>query len=175
MANGERLHSRQVFRGRIVDLRVERVRLPNGHVSELELVRHPGSAAILPVDRAGDAVLVRQYRHATGGWLLEAPAGTLDGAEAPEVCAARELAEETGLAAARLVPLGWIWTAPGFTDERIWLFLATELSPARQALESDEVLRVERVPFGDALERARSGEILDAKTVCALFRAAHLL
>jgi ADP-ribose pyrophosphatase len=175
MEDGERLDSRQVFRGRIVDLWVERVKLPNGHVSELELVRHPGSAAILPVDRSRDVVLVRQYRHATGSWLLEAPAGTLDRGEAPETCAVRELAEEVGLAAGRFIRLGWIWTAPGFTDEKIWLYLATDLTPVPQALEEDEVLRVERVPFADAIERARSGEIVDAKTVAALFRAAYLL
>ena len=175
MSDGERIERRSVFRGNIVDLSVDRVRLPNGNVCELELIRHPGAAAVVPVDGDGQVVLLRQYRYATGGWLDEVPAGKLDRGEAPEVCARRELAEEAGVSAGKLTPLGWIWTTPGFTDEKIWLYLATELAPARQALQADEVLSVHRLPFEEAVSLARCGEIHDAKTICALLRAASHL
>jgi ADP-ribose pyrophosphatase len=171
MKEGERLESRQVFRGRIVDLSVDRVRLPNGNVCELELIRHPGAAAVVPVDEHGNVILVRQYRYAAGGRLLEVPAGKLDGGEPPASCAARELQEETGFSANEFTPMGWIWTTPGFTDEKIWLFLATGLLPARQDLQDDEVLTVERMPLSEAVRRAEHGEIRDAKSVCALLRA----
>jgi len=175
MAGIEILAKRRVFRGRVVDLSVERVRLPNGNVCELELIRHPGAAAVVPVDANGNVLLVRQYRHATGGYLLEVPAGKLDPGEPPETCAFREVEEEVGFRPRTLAPLGWIWTTPGFTDEKIWLFLATDLAPAKQDLQHDEVLTVERVPLAEAVAWAESGEIVDAKSVCALLRAANHL
>jgi ADP-ribose pyrophosphatase len=175
MQDAERLERRHVFQGRIVDLAVDRVRLPNGNVCELELIRHPGAAAVVPVEADGSVVLVRQYRYATGRWLLEVPAGKLDGDEAPELCATREVDEEIGFKVGSLSPLGWIWTTPGFTDEQIWLFLATELSPSRAALQPDEILTVKKMPLAEAVELALSGEIHDAKSVCALLRAAHHL
>jgi ADP-ribose pyrophosphatase len=148
------------------------VRLPNGRDVELEIVRHPGAAAVVPVDGDGNVLLVRQYRWATSGWLLEVPAGKLDPGEDPETCARREVEEETGHRPGTLVPLGWIWTTPGFTDEKIWLFRAGDLTATRQALQADEVLQVERVPLGAAVEMAVRGEIADGKSVCALLRAA---
>jgi ADP-ribose pyrophosphatase len=171
----ERLERQHVFQGRIVDLSVDRVRLPNGNVCDLELIRHPGAAAVVPVDENGDVILVRQYRYAAGGWLVEVPAGKLDGGEAPEMCATREVEEETGFKTGRLSSLGWIWTTPGFTDERIWLFLATELTPSRSALQPDEILAVKRMPLAGAVDLALRGEIRDAKSVCALLRASHHL
>jgi len=174
MRDAERLERRKVYRGRIVDLSVDRVRLPNGHVSELELIRHPGAAAVVPVDRNGDVILVRQYRYATDGWLLEVPAGKLDDSEAPELCATREVEEETGYKTGRLIPMGWIWTTPGFTDEKIWLFLGTDLTPSQSSLQPDEILSVQRMPLEKAVDLARSGEICDAKSVCALLRASHV-
>jgi ADP-ribose pyrophosphatase len=171
MPRAELLDCRRVYSGRVVGLSVERVRLPDGTPCELEIVRHPGAAAIVPVDGEGQVVLVRQYRHATGGELLEVPAGTLGPGESPEVCAARELEEETGLRAGRLVPMGWIWTTPGFTDEKIWLFLARDLTPARQRLDADELLTVERLPLTRAVGLALHGGIDDAKSISALLRA----
>jgi ADP-ribose pyrophosphatase len=173
MSDVERLGETQLYRGRIVNLWLERVRLPNGSTCELEIVHHQGAAAVVPVDDRGNVLLVRQYRHATGGWLLEVPAGKLDAGEAPETCAVREVEEETGFKPGRLVPLGWIWTTPGFTDERIWLFLALDLASGRQRLEEDEALTVERIPLEDAVAMAAKGEIQDAKSVCALLRAPH--
>src|SRR5213594_2818629 len=116
---------RQIYKGRIVDLRVERVTLPNGRTVDLELIHHGGAAAVVAVDEQQRAVLIRQYRYAAGGYIWELPAGTLDSPdEKPEACAARELREEAGVEAAELVQLGTILTTPGFCDERILLFLA---------------------------------------------------
>ena len=171
MSKAERLGEKNVYRGRILNLDLETVRLPNGGVCELEIVRHPGAAAVVPVDDEGRVLLVRQYRHATGGWILEVPAGKLDRGETPESCAAREVEEETGYRAGSLVSMGWIWTTPGFTDEKIWLFLARGLTPGRQDLQADEALSVERVPLREAVAMAGRGEIVDAKSVCALLRA----
>jgi ADP-ribose pyrophosphatase len=173
MTDPEVLSTRSLYRGRIVTLDLEEVRLPNGNSVVLELVRHPGAAAVVPIDDQGQVILVRQYRHATGGWLLEVPAGKLDHTgESPEDCAIREVEEETGYRSGRVEPLGWIWTTPGFTDEKIWLFAARDLTPTRSSLQDDEVLTVERMPLQDAVRKALGGEIVDAKSVCALLRAA---
>ncbi len=169
------MSGRSVFRGRLLDVVVERARLPNGVEAEFEVVRHRGAAAVLPVDDASVVTLVRQYRFSVGDWLLEVPAGTLAEGEAPEACAHRELAEEAGLGAERLEPLGWIWTTPGFTDERIWLFLATGLQAAEQRLDADEVLSLVQLPLARAVALAAGGEIVDAKSVAALLRAAARL
>lgn len=171
---GERLSSREVFRGNTVHLDVDRVRLPNGHEMDFEIVHHVGAAAVVPVLPSGEVLLVRQYRYATGGYLLEIPAGKLDPGEAPESCARRELEEETGYRPGKITPLGWIWATPGFADEKIWLYLATDLQEAKQGLQEDEVLTLERLPFTEAVAQAASGEIHDSKTVCALLRAARV-
>jgi ADP-ribose pyrophosphatase len=160
-----------VYSGRIVSVTLETVDLPNGRSCALEIVRHPGAAAVVPLDARGDVLMVRQFRHATQGWLLEVPAGKLDGGEAPDACARREVEEEAGVRPGRLVDLGWIWTTPGFTDEKIWLFLALDLEPGRQDLQADEALTVERVPLAEAVRLARTGGIDDGKSVCALLRA----
>lgn len=167
--------TRDVFRGRIVHLTVDTVTLPNGATVDLEVIRHPGASAIVPLDWNGEVILVRQFRHAGGGYIYEVPAGKLDAGEAPETCAARELIEEAGVDAGVIDRLGSILTTPGFTDEVIHLFLARDLARAPQKLESDEVLTVERVPFARALAMCASGEIRDAKSLCALFLAERFL
>ena len=159
-----------MFDGRVLKLSVEQVEMPNGKVSELEVIRHPGAAAMVPLTADGEVLLVRQFRYATGGWLLEVPAGKLDPGEEPATCARRELEEETGYSAGELISLGWIWTTPGFTDEKIHLYLARGLEPARQSLQSDEVLTVEAVLLEDAVAMARDGRICDGKSICALLR-----
>lgn len=172
MSDAVVLSSRSVHDGRIVKLSLEEVRLPNGNTITLELIRHPGAAAVVPVDQEGNVVLVRQYRHATGSFLLEVPAGKLDHpGESPEDCVYREIEEETGHRAGRLVPLGWIWTTPGFTNEKIWLYMALDLTETRSNLQADEVLSVEKLPFAEAAARALSGEIVDSKSAIALLRA----
>lgn len=174
-----RLTTRTLHRGRVLEFSIDRVRLPNGREMDFERVHHRDGAAVVPllagVEGEEEVLLVRQVRYATGGWLLEVPAGTLDGDEEPAACARREVEEETGFRAAELVPLGWIWSAPGFCDERIWLFLARGLAPTEQRLEADEVLTVERVAFAEAVARAVSGDLHDAKSVAALVRAAAYL
>lgn len=171
MDEAKLLTTKSVYEGKVVRLRLDRVELPNGRAVEMELIRHSGAAAVVPIDADGNVLLVRQYRHATSGWILEVPAGKLDGSESPEVCARREVEEETGYRAGSLESLGWIWTTPGFTDERIWLFLARDLTRSEQRLEDDEVLSVLRVPAREAFEKALGGEITDGKSVCALLRA----
>lgn len=167
---------RTVYHGSVVRLDLEDVRLPNGVELRLELVRHRGAAAVVPVDASGEVVLVRQYRHAAdASWLLEVPAGKLDGDEDPRACARRELAEEAGVRAGRLDLLGWIWTTPGFSDERIWLFLARDLVPVPATPQADEVLEIVRLPLDTARRMALDGELTDAKTICALLRACELL
>lgn len=161
---------REIHRGRVVRLVVETIVLPNGHRMDLEVVRHPGAAAIVALTETDEVLLVRQFRHAAGGFIYEVPAGKLDG-EDPEACARRELAEEAGVEAARMEKLGAIVTTPGFSDEVIHLFLARDLRPAKQELEPDEVLTVERVPFARALEMCARGELCDAKSMCALLLA----
>jgi ADP-ribose pyrophosphatase len=164
--------SKQIYKGRIVDLRLEEVTLPNDAVVHLEVIHHPGAAAIVAVDEDESVFLVRQYRHAAGGFIWEIPAGTLHAGERPEDCAARELIEEAGVAAGELVRLGVILTTPGFCNERIHLFLARRLSPATQKLDHDEVLTVTRTPLRKALAMIRNGDIVDAKSIAALHHAA---
>ncbi len=164
--------SRQLYKGRVVDLRIEPVQLPNGTSMELELIHHPGAAAVVPLHDDGTVTLIRQFRHAAGGFLWEVPAGKLDAGEAPETCAVRELREEAGLLAQRWLRLGSVLTTPGFCDERIHLFLAEQLSRTQQDLDADEVLSLHDVPFPEAMEMIRRGEIEDAKTIAALHLAA---
>lgn len=165
----------QIFKGRVLDLRLEEVTLPNGTTITLETIRHPGAAAIVALDAADRVTLVYQFRHAAGGFIWEIPAGKLDDGEPPQSCAERELREEAGLLAGDLVLLGSIVTAPGFCDERIYLFLARNLSPAEQHLEPDEVLTVSTVPLTEALAMIRRGDIVDAKTIAGLHHTAAYL
>jgi ADP-ribose pyrophosphatase len=175
MSNATLRHRRDVHRGHVIRVTVDTVTLPNGRTIELDRVHHPGAAAVVAVDADDHVLMVRQFRFATDGMILEVPAGKRDGEEDPERCARRELEEETGHLANTWAPLGFIWTTPGFCDERIWLYLATDLRPAAQALEDDEILTVERIPLADAVAQARSGAMTDGKSVCALLRAAALL
>jgi len=163
---------RLVHKGRSISVYIEQAELPNGRKVELDILRHPGAAAVVPFLSQTDVLLIRQYRHAAGGAILEVPAGKLDGEE-PAVCAARELEEEAGQRAGRLEKLGEIWTTPGFTDEKIHLFAAFDLTPVPQRLESDEVIELVRMPFLRAIELVWSGKIADAKSALALLHAAH--
>jgi ADP-ribose pyrophosphatase len=163
---------RLTYQGRSIALYVEEAELPNGRRVDLDVVRHPGAAAVVPFETEEVVLLIRQFRHAAGGTIWEVPAGKLDG-DTPEVCAVKELEEEAGRRAGRLERLGSIWTTPGFTDEVIHLFAAFDLEPIPQRLESDEVIEVVPTPIGDALERIWSGELRDAKSAIALIHAAR--
>jgi ADP-ribose pyrophosphatase len=161
---------RSLHAGRIGDFGLEDVVLPNGRAVTLEVLRHPGASAVLPLHADGTVTLLRQHRHAAGGTIWEIPAGKLEPGEAPETCAARELQEEAGLVGT-LEPLGFIFPAPAYTDEQIHLFLATGLTAAPAAPEADEVLEPVRLPLSEALAMVQRGDIVDAKTIAALLHA----
>ena len=161
-----------VTRAKSIEVTTEIVDLPNGRRVEFDLVRHPGAAAVVPFMEDDRVLLIRQFRFATGGEILEIPAGKLDPGEAPEACAARELEEETGYRAGRLERLGSIWTTPGFCDEIIHLYAAFDLEPADQRLEPDEIIELVPTPLADALD-SLSGPLVDGKTATALLLAAR--
>jgi ADP-ribose pyrophosphatase len=167
------LARQRVYSGSVVDLDIDRVRYPDGTIGELEIIRHPGASAIVPMLSDLDVpnpevLLVRQYRYATGGAIYEVPAGRLNPGEAPLACAIRELREETGYVAQRIEALIAMYTTPGFTDERIHLFLASGLTAGASEREADEFLDLAPMPLARALEMIRTGEIQDAKTAVAL-------
>lgn len=159
------------FRGRIVRLTTDEVLLPNGHRTTLEVVHHPGGAAVVAVDAESRVCLLRQYRYVAGGTIWELPAGKLEPAEPPLTTAQRELVEEAGVSAASWQPLGSYMSSPGIFTETLHLFLATGLSPAATAHEGAEVIEVHWVPFAQAWDWAQSGALLDGKTAIGLMRA----
>ncbi len=161
-----------LYRGKAIRLFKERLTLPNGVTTELEIIRHPGAAAIVPLLGDRRVVMINQYRHAVGQFLWEIPAGTLNQGESPIKCARRELPEEVGYRARVFKKIGDIFPVPGYSDEHIHIFLATGLTPCRQNLDWDEVLDVKPIPFEGALEMIKRGEIRDAKTIIALFLTA---
>ncbi len=168
-------NSRSVYRGKVINLCLEQVDLPNGSRAELEIVHHPGGAAAVAIDAEGRVCLLRQFRHAAGGWIWELPAGKLEPGEPPEATAMRELEEEAGRRAARCDTLGRILSSPGVFDEVIYLYLARELTVAETNHELHESIEVHWLPFDQALRMAQLGEILDAKSIAGLFRAQAVL
>lgn len=170
----EFVDSKKVFAGRVFDVTVDTVR--EGEATYVrEVVHHPGSAVILPAFDDGTIALVRQYRHPAVKYLLELPAGTLNEKERPEDGAARELEEELGVVAGRMEKLSEFFVSPGFCEEKMWLYLATELTETKQRLEDDELLDVVRLPIERALQMITDGEIEDAKTIIGLMLAAPRL
>ena len=166
---------RPVLKLGVVDLGVETASLPNGIEVDLAIVRHPGAAAVVALDREGTVTMLSQWRHAIGAWMWEVPAGCRDAGEDALACARRELGEEAALAAARWDHLGSIVTIPSFCDERIELYLARDLRPGNGVLDHDEVIRVRRVAFDETFSMIARGEIVDAKTIAALYRARDFL
>jgi ADP-ribose pyrophosphatase len=163
--------TRRVYDGRVLNLRLDDVRTPNGIETLREIVEHRGAVALIAIDETDRVLLVRQYRHALGTVTTELPAGTLEPGEEPAACAARELEEETGYSAARFERIGGIHPSPGFCTEYIHLFIATGLTRGAARPEADEQIEVEAVAWDEALRRARAGEIHDAKSVCGLLLA----
>lgn len=163
--------TRTVFEGRVVRLDIESLTLPNGEPLELEIVRHPGGAAVVALDEDRRICLLRQYRHAAGGWLWELPAGKLEQDEQPQATAARELAEEAGLLAGQWHKLGVVLMTPGFCDERIHLYLAEQLTPVMSKHERHELIEIHWVAFTKAIEQVHNGTIHDAKTMLGLLLA----
>ena len=178
-----KVSSRRVYSGRVINLDVDTVRFPGGSTGELEMIRHPGASAVVPFlsDPKGDdpqLLLIRQYRYAANGYLYEIPAGRLERGEDPAECARRELQEETGCTTERLDFLTTVYTTPGFTDERIHLYMATGLERGATAHEADEFMTIEAVTLSAALQLIQKGEINDGKTVVGIlfaagFRAGH--
>lgn len=168
------LERRAAYEGRMLHVYSDRVEI-GGRETTREVVLHPGACAILPVTEKKEILFVRQYRYAAEETLLEIPAGKIDPGEAPDVCAARELTEETGFRAERLRKLGAVFTTPGFCNEKIHLYLADRLVPAHQHLDTDEFLDVVKITLGEVLEMIRNGEISDAKTLAAFAIAAGRL
>jgi len=165
------ISTRRVYEGRVVSLRVDRVRLLDGRVTDREIVEHGGAVGVVALHDDGDVLLVRQFRSALGMQLLEIPAGTLGADEDVRACAFRELHEETGYSAQQMEPLYAFYSSPGFSNERIWLFLATGLSPGSQNVESDELIEVVKVPLERALEMVAAGEICDGKSILGIVAA----
>jgi ADP-ribose pyrophosphatase len=162
-----------VFKGLVVDIEQFEVRIGEKGWHTYQIVRHPGGVGVLPLHDDGTVTLIRQLRPAVGGTLLEIPAGRLQPGEDPAACGGREMAEETGLAAGELVPLGFFY--PGVFDEVIHLFLGTGLSQGKAEPEHYEEIATERLPIGEALRLAASGEIRDGKTIAALLRAGNVV
>ena len=169
--------AREVSEGNVSGFRIqvdrETVTLPNGRSVELDIVHHPGASAVVPFVSDDEVLLIRQNRHAAGGYILEVPAGKLDPGDTPDACARRELEEEAGMRAGRLTSLGSIFTTPGFTDEVIHLYAAFDLSEVGTRHETDEVIEVLRVTLAEALALVWDGELRDAKSALALVHAAR--
>jgi ADP-ribose pyrophosphatase len=165
------LNSRKVFDGGVFDVTVDTIQ-EGELIYQRDVVRHPGSAVIVPVFADGTVALVKQYRHPAVRYLLEIPAGTLDEGEKPEVGAARELEEELGVVAGKMEKLSEFFVSPGFCEEKMWVYLATELTETSQRLDEDEVIEIVRLTLTEALEMISDGEIEDAKTIIGLMLAA---
>ncbi|HSA55273.1 MAG TPA: NUDIX hydrolase [Gemmatimonadaceae bacterium] len=174
-----RTGARRIYNGRVISLDIEAVRFPDGSTGSLEMVRHPGASAVLPVlsdpirETDPEILLVRQFRHAAGDFIYEVPAGRLDDGEDPRHCAERELREETGCRAERLDPLISFFTTPGFTDELIHAFVALGVSRGEPSHEDDEFITVESLRLSSALAMVADGRIVDGKTIITLLFAAR--
>jgi ADP-ribose pyrophosphatase len=168
----QRIDGEVVYQGRILDLEVDRVRLPSGHETTREVVRHKGAAVMLPLLPSGEVAFVRQYRYPMGELLLELPAGKLDPGESAETCARRELEEETGWRAGTMTSLGWFYTTPGFSDEILHAFFAGDLVAVEDAVQDpDEVIEIVTMPVDEALAACADGRIRDGKTIATLHLA----
>jgi ADP-ribose pyrophosphatase len=172
----ETVQSTPTYRGTAFNVRRDRIRLPNGHLTEVDIVDHPSAVTMLPIDEGGRVWFVRQYRHAAGTHILELPAGTLHSGESTEACAGRELREEIGMAAGELLKLGEFFLAPGYSTEYMHVYLATGLRPDPLQGDEDEFLAVETIPLAEIDALVRSGAILDGKTLATIYLAMpHLM
>ena len=169
------LDSEQVYDGVLLKAYRDRIRLPNGHESVREYLKHPGAVCLVPITDAGEVLMVRQYRYPFRKMILEVPAGKLDAGESPEVAARRELSEETGAEAAELIDLGCFYPSVAYTDEIIYTYLARGLQFRSPHLDEDEFLDVERIPLKTLVQAVIAGEIADGKTQSAILKAAAWL
>ena len=163
--------SETVYRGKAFDVHRDHVKLPNGNITTLDVVVHPGAVTLIPINSRGQIIFIRQYRHPAGQVLLELPAGTLDEGESPEECALRELREEIGMSAKKLEKVGEFFLAPGYSTESMYIYLATELSPDPLQGDEDEFITVESLTIRDLHDLVSQGVIQDAKSLAALYLA----
>ncbi|MFN8433562.1 MAG: NUDIX hydrolase [Anaerolineales bacterium] len=171
MPSFELIRSEPLMQGRAFKIRRDYLKTPDGHETKYDIVEHGGSVVIIPFDGDGNLLFVRQYRHAAGMDMLELPAGTRDGDEPFEECAAREIREETGMEAGKLIHIGSFYLAPGYSTEYMGVFLATDLKHNPLEADEDEFLSVEKIPVKEALKMAEHGEMPDAKSLAALLMA----
>lgn len=169
------IKTERIYEGRVINLRVDTVILPNGRTSKREIIEHRGAVAIVPIINDIQVVLVRQFRQSAGRILLEIPAGGLEPDEGPADCARRELTEETGFYPETLTEMFYSYLAPGYSTEKLYTYLAEDLIPRRSASDTDEFLETVTVKLEDAIGMIRSGEIADAKSICGLLLASRLL
>jgi len=162
------MNVKHIYSGKFLTYNIDTVTLPNGATAELEMIRHPGASAVVPVKDDGTVIVIRQFRHAAGGFIYEIPAGKLNPGEDPLDCASRELEEEIGYRAENLELLTSLFTAPGFTDEVIHVYKATGLVKGQQQLDQDEVLEILEWPMDKAIAEIKNGTIRDAKTMVGL-------
>jgi len=171
----KRIDGEEKYKGVIVRVRLDRAELCDGKIVRREVVEHPGGVCILPVDEEGNCTMVRQFRYPFGRMMLEAPAGKLEYGENPLECAVRELSEETGYTADELIDLGAMCTSPGFSTERLYLYLALGLHPGKSHPDEGEFLNVEKIPFKKLTEMVMNDEIDDGKTIAAVLKAEKIL
>ncbi|MGE5123231.1 MAG: NUDIX hydrolase [Acidobacteriaceae bacterium] len=171
----EVIGSEIIYKGHAFNVRRDKIQFQNQNIAQLDIIDHPGAVTILPIDAEGKIIFVRQYRHAVGRELLELPAGTLDADEAPETCALREIREETGFAAGKLVELGEFFLAPGYSTECMTVYLATELHPSPLPGDADEFITLERMPVDQAYQMALAGDLQDGKSLAALLLARNFI
>lgn len=167
-----KIQSKNVYQGKVLNVRIDTVILPDGNHSKREVVVHPGAVAIVAVNEKEEIILIKQFRHPVGQILWEIPAGKLEKGEDPDSCARRELAEETGFGATKWQKLSTFYTTPGFCDEIMYVYLATELYIDQQSTDDDEFIEVHRIPFAEALQKIKSGDIRDAKSIAGILLAA---
>ncbi len=167
----ELIKSELLFKGRAFAIRRDYMKTPNGRETKIDIVEHSGSVVLVPIDNDGNMLFVRQYRHPAGKDLLELPAGTRDGDEPHEQCAAREIREETGMEAGKLQKVGEFFLAPGYSSEFMVVFLATQLKDNPLDPDDDEFLQVEKIPVKKVIEMAEEGKVPDAKSLAALLLA----
>jgi ADP-ribose pyrophosphatase len=168
--NPKLLKKKKIYQGRVIDLSVDTVLFP-GQSVDMECLKHPGGAAVVPLFSDGSIVLIKQYRYVVNDTIWEIPAGRLEKGETPRDCALRELEEEVGFKAADVIQLGQIYSAPAYCTEIIYLFLATGLIPGKQCLDDDEYIEIVTLPLDEAVVMVEKGEITDAKTVAGLLLA----
>jgi ADP-ribose pyrophosphatase len=171
----EKVDSKEIFKGKILKLYFDQVRLPNNKISTREKIEHPGAAAIVPINKENEVILVRQYRYPIDAILLEIPAGKLDSKEPAIECARRELKEEVGVEGGKFIHLAHIFTSPGYSDEKMDIYLVLEFEEKENKLEDDEFLHIIKVKFKDCLDMIKNGEINDAKSIIGIMMARDYL